>query len=278
MPKFILASDIDNTLTTKSQPLPDPVVAYLTELYEEGIEIVFMTGRVFTFAETCFRAIKFPYHLVLQNGAEVVRMPEKKLIETNYLDKDFLRWLESFHDDFIIYSGLERGDYCYFKPGVASEFALLFFEKIKSIVKLPWQSFETLDDIEQDKFPMIKCISPDKKVMQALEKEIHQHADVETALMTDVVDTKLSILLITAKGVDKGSALSQIKRDYSWTCPVIAAGDDNNDYTLLKSADARIIMPDATDKVMSLGGIMADSAENHGIINGIRQARSSLNI
>src|SRR3990167_9606246 len=87
VPKVVLASDIDKTLTDESKHVPDDVISYLAELHKQDWEIVLVTGRTFSYAMMSLEKINFPYYLAVQNGAEVLKMPEKTILFRNFLPK-----------------------------------------------------------------------------------------------------------------------------------------------------------------------------------------------
>ena len=116
----IIASDIDKTLTNKDHVIPNEVINYLKKCYIRGFEIVFITGRTFSFSKNALMACDFPYHLGVQNGAEVIKMPEREFCMQKFLSKDLVlkicEQIEFIDRDFVIYSGVELGDFCYYNP------------------------------------------------------------------------------------------------------------------------------------------------------------------
>ena len=84
---MILASDIDKTLTDPRGLIPDEVANYLGELHKQGCTIVLVTGRNFTYAMQSLEKFEFPYYLAVQNGAEILSMPEKEILYQTFLPK-----------------------------------------------------------------------------------------------------------------------------------------------------------------------------------------------
>ena len=56
---------------------------------------------------------------------------------------------------------------------------------------------------------------------------------------------------------------------------VIAAGDDYNDITMLKSADITVVMSTAPTEILALADIVAPPAVEMGIIEGLGKAVKS---
>ena len=134
MAKVIFASDIDKTLTDERHIIPDQVINYLGELHKEGWEIVLLTGRTFSFAMMSVEKIDFPFHLAVQNGAEVLKMPEKEILFQTFIEKEVVYKIDAicrqYQEDFLIYSGLEGGDFCYYRTSKFSPFFLDYLEKL----------------------------------------------------------------------------------------------------------------------------------------------------
>ena len=86
----IIATDIDRTLTNKDHKIPIDVIKYLKKCHDEGYEIVFITGRTFSFSKQVLKECDFPYHLGVQNGAEVLKMPEEEFRMQKFLTKDIV--------------------------------------------------------------------------------------------------------------------------------------------------------------------------------------------
>jgi HAD superfamily hydrolase (TIGR01484 family) len=275
-PKGIFASDIDNTLTNRRHLIPDVVEDYLKSLHQNGWEIVFLTGRSYSFAKMSIGKFVMPYHLGVQNGAEVFSMPSKKLITREFVPKEVLRILEEILDGeeshFLAYSGMERGDFCYYAPSRFSEKMLEYLELLMLTATHPWVAYESLDEIEQKSFPLIKCVGERSK-LEEVRKRIGDKYPLNITIIEDSVDPKHSILLINAKGVSKGDTLDKIIRENGWEgVYVIGAGDDENDITLLERSDFAISMGSKCPKLVEIADFIGKSSFENGIIEAIDKA------
>jgi hydroxymethylpyrimidine pyrophosphatase-like HAD family hydrolase len=279
MAKVVFASDIDKTLTDERHIIPDEVVIYLEGLYKKGFEIVLLTGRTFSFAMMSVEKISFPFYLAVQNGAEVLKMPEKEIIFQTFMQKPVLAQLDriyhQYEEDFLIYSGLEMGDFCYYRRSRFSPFYLEYLEKLKKISAADWVEIESILDIKQTKFPLIKCLGPHFS-LEKIRGRLLDDRSVASSLITDTVDPNLSILLLTHSQVDKGNVLKKIKKKYKWNCKIIAAGDDNNDITLLQGADIGIAMKTGSKDLQLHADIIANSSYELGIISALEEAEKRL--
>jgi len=269
-PKGIFASDIDNTLTDRRHLIPDVVEDYLSNLHKNGWEIVFLTGRTYSFAKMSIGKFTIPYHLGVQNGAEVFTIPHKKPLKKEFVSKEVLPVLEKILDGkeshFLAYSGMERGDFCYYAPSRFSEEMLDYLELLMPIAENPWIPYESLDEIEQKSFPVIKCIGSRKELTE-VRKEREKSFPLNITIIEDSVDPKHSILLINAKGVSKGDTLDKIIHENGWEgVYVIGAGDDENDISLLERADFGISMGSKCPKLVEIADLIGKSSFENGII------------
>lgn len=116
----LIACDIDGTLTDGTHLIPDQVVDYLHELHDAGWQIALITGRMYSFAKRAIANVNFPYYLGIQNGADILSMPDEKRVDRAYLDSSVLSSLDQLYEDvdsdYLIYGGYEKGDLCYWRP------------------------------------------------------------------------------------------------------------------------------------------------------------------
>lgn len=278
MTKMIFASDIDKTLTDERHLIPDEVINYLEGLHQKGWEIVLLTGRTFSFAMMSVEKITFPFYLALQNGAEVLKMPEKETIFQTFLPKSVAYFVDGiyreFGEDFLLYSGLEKGDFCYYRTSRFSPWFLNYIEKLKPLASGEWVEVDGLEEIPQTSFPLIKGLGSITD-LKAIQKRLASIELTTSSIIFDSVEPKMSILLITHKEVNKGIALNKLKKHCGWTSPIIAAGDDNNDIPLLEAADIRIAMKTGSPELQKIATILAESSYELGIIAALEQIKGT---
>lgn len=271
-PKVIFASDIDNTLTDERHIIPDRVIEELRRRQESGWQLFFLTGRAFSFAIQSTQAFQIPYLLGVQNGAEVLEMPERKVISRHFLLKEILHDLEEAfcgHSvGFIIYSGLDEGDFCYYEPKKFSNDMLAYFEKLQALSSIAWKPIHSTKEIVASGFPLIKGFGSRKELQKIRDKLLALKA-VQASVITDSVDANKAILLITAQGVDKGSILRKIVQEKGWRAPIIAAGDDENDVSLLQQGDIAICVNGGSEELKSIADYVTPPSRQLGILQAL---------
>lgn len=267
-----IALDIDGTLTCKLDSIPEPVSNYLESLSKDGWNIMILTGRAFSYFSHVKYAFKFPYYLALQNGADILKMPEKKLVKRTYLTIEDLKTVETIYEgeeDLIVYSGFEQGDFCYFRPEKFSSHLLDHIEHLKTLSAKPWQQVKAFDFHADFSFPLIKCFGA-KESMRKIEERLNLTSNIQAAMIADPIGKIIHFNLVTHSSATKGNALRSIIG--SNRTKLIAAGDDRNDLSMFKEADVRIVMETAPKEVLAHADIIAPPASACGIIEALEKA------
>lgn len=275
----IIATDIDRTLTNRDHIIPQDVITYLEKSHKEGFEIVFLTGRPFSFASRALRGCNFPFHLGVQNGAEVLKMPEKTFRSQKFLTKDVVLKIcaaAQFIDrDFVIYSGAEHGDYCYYNPKKFSGAGKEYVESLKKYGAAHWKEVDSFENIQREVFPMMRLFGT-LVDMESLKKKVLELANVCCVILNDVTRENTFVLMITEKEVDKGHSLRRLIEHYDWQGCVIGCGDDLNDISLFDAVDISIGMENGHPQLLKKATIIAKPSYNMGIIEALDEAKGMM--
>jgi hydroxymethylpyrimidine pyrophosphatase-like HAD family hydrolase len=270
-----IALDIDGTITDESHHAPPQVVHFLHLLEEKGWELIFLTGRTYSFGYRVVKEFDFPFYLAVQNGADILYMPHKELIARHYLDNAVIPVLEKAYQgenqDFIVYAGYERGDLCYYRPERFSPALIEHLHKIMALSPEPWKSVRSFDFENGVSFPLAKCLGT-KEAMQRINALLQVFPGVSATMIRDPLGEGIYLNLVTAEQATKGAALQIIKQVIGDGGPVIAAGDDLNDISMLQNADVKIVMASAPPEMHSMATILAGYGQHHGIIEALTKA------
>ena len=271
--KGIIAFDIDGTLTHQLDWIDPKVVRALQELGERGWQVALLTGRIFSFAWQILQNLHFPYLLAVQNGADIMAMPGKEHLQQNYLSPDILPEIEAAcegnSEDFIIYAGIDKGDFCYYRPKHFSKKVIHYLNKLESLGAAPWQSsdFVFAKDV---RFSLIKCFG-EEGAMRKVHDKLQNNPNIEVSLICDPVDPSFYLNLITHPHANKGAVVHFLREHFN-TPLVIAAGDDRNDIKMLQEADIAIAIETAPEEVLACADIRARPASELGILKAIEEA------
>ena len=273
--KGTIALDIDGTITVEHHALPDKVVRYLVGLVNEGWRLIFITGRTFAWGYAVLRFLPVDYYMAVQNGAIIIEMPSRKIISKKYLDRSIFPQMNAICEkepsDFVIYAGFERNDQCYYRP---KRFSKELLEYVKArVVALGelWEAVDAYDDLNLVEFPSVKCfgtIESAQRIAHAIESQLGLHVP----LIKDPFDENYYVAQATHPIVNKGQALRDLMTHTQRNGTIIAAGDDNNDRSMLAAAHVKVVMETAPKEMRDQADIIAPSARNLGIIQGLQEA------
>ncbi len=271
-----IALDIDGTITDKSHSVPQSVIDYLRHLYTDGWQIMFITGRAFSFGYATLKIFDFPYFLAVQNGADILQMPDRRSVSRYYLDAQTIQTIEQLYvdekEDFIIYTGVDRGDFCYYRPNRFSPGLLAHLHKIMPLSREPWRAVDDFHFAPHEKFPLVKCLGF-KQPMERMCENLNTIPHLVSTLIRDPLDAdQIYLNLVTHEQATKGKALLHAIKEFGERGVVIAAGDDSNDLPMLEVADFKIIMETAPKSMHSLANLIAPTADRGGIVPALQEA------
>lgn len=271
----IIALDIDGTVTAEAHAIPAEVVSFLEQLQKENWAFLFITGRTFKWAYSSLEALKMPYYLAVQNGAILLKMPEREIVKSCYLNASLIPQMSEIchglNTDFIIYSGYENQDICYYRPNSFSMDHLNYLKARTAALKENWQEVENFDLLGIEAVASLKFIEKEsliKKIIQEIEQKLHLHIP----LNRDPFNEQYFVAQATHSDATKGNALKAFSKMFEYRGPIIAAGDDYNDVSMLEQADIKIVMGNAPGPLLLMADIIAPPVSKMGIINGLQHA------
>lgn len=277
--KGLIALDIDGTLTADKHLIPHEVVDYLTALEKEGWAFMFITGRPFIWANQTLEILPFPFLFAVQNGALLLELPSKKIIKRNYLTPECLLPLDNIcrahGTDFVIYSGYENEDLCYYRTEYFSEDMLGYLMQRKEALVETWLELPSFNQLPVQAFTSLKCFAKEDSAMQ-LSLEIENRLGLHSPPIRDPFRENFFIVQATHPMASKGKILEEVIAASGFQGPVIAAGDDNNDLCMLKAAKIKIAMENAPSTLLEIADIIAPPASQNGLIVGLAQALERL--
>jgi hydroxymethylpyrimidine pyrophosphatase-like HAD family hydrolase len=275
-----IALDIDGTITLDKYSVPREVTAYLRQLHQEGWNITLVTGRPFAFASMALTEFDFPYILMPQNGSIALEMPAKKVLFKKYISSTVIPLVEQAYvgidSDFLVYAGYEKGDFCYWRPQRFSKDDLQYLEDLQQRQKEKWQAVDRFNPAQMGDFPLIKCFGP-KHRMEKVATRLKATHLFQIAHIRDPFVEDYTILLVTDQKASKGASLTELTHLKGRGALIIAAGDDENDISLLQAADIKIAMAHAPESLQEVASFIAPPTKEHGIIKALQMATRDAN-
>lgn len=273
--KGIIALDIDGTVTANSHSLDLEVIDALSRLAEEGWRFIFLTGRPFQWSFQTLKSLPFPFALAVQNGAILLEMPSRKILSRKYLTNAILPQMEAIcqdqKTDFVVYSGLENDDWCYYRPMHFPPPVLSYVLQRSAYLGEKWQSIEVFSNLPISLFSAVKFFVKEQKAFtlsQNIEKNLGLHAPPNR----DPYNHDYFVIQATHPEATKGRVLKDFVQLIEASGPIIAAGDDHNDLSMLQVAHIKIVMANAPSELLDLADIIAPPANQKGIIQGLTEA------
>ncbi len=276
--KRYLALDIDGTLTTDKYQIPKQVIEYLKKLNQNGWNIILTTGRTYSFTKKMLEQIDFPFLFSMQNGSTVLQLPQKEVLLHYSLHHDTLHTVKQIVSEsegfMIVYSGYHEGkDICYWKNHTLKEEYFAYVKTLKGREAEEWVQVEDLSSEEVKSLSLIKIVGT-KDEMTSLMFLLKKNLLEEITLIQDPFDARYHLILITNPQATKGKTIEKLTKQEPSI--VIAAGNDDNDYSLLQAADYRIAMPSSPKHLIEIADLVAPPVEEHGIISALEEAIKSV--
>jgi len=281
MIKGLIALDIDGTLTNDPRHIDPRVVSFLKdEIYANGWQVMFLTGRSYTFGHKPLEVFDFPFYFGTQNGAALFKMPGKEVVKEHFLPREELCELEEIankqNQSFLVYSGEKLGDFCYYHGARYTEEEKAYLAELAQFSIVPWQDSGPFETIEQGAFPMLKAFGSFEE-MQALKTAVDRPS-LACTLVHDPFRREQNgyYLLVNAANATKGAILkelAEIDTKQEHVRPkIIAAGDDENDVSMFRVADVPIVMETAPKRLLTHAKVIAKPASELGIIDALKKA------
>lgn len=270
-----IALDIDGTITLDKYSVPKEVTAYLKKLHLENWNIAMATGRPVTFASMALKEFDFPFTFLAQNGSVALEMPEKKLLFKSYIPAKAIGFIEKAYEgidsDFLIYAGYDHGDFCFWRPKRFSREEIDYLKDLQTRQNEKWQAVEHFSSLPLENFPLVKCFGHESR-LDVIVKRLESSGEFQISKIRDPFVEGLHILLITDSHTSKGKSFSRVLEMKGRGGHVIAAGDDENDISLLEVADTKIAMDHAPSTLQEIATFIAPPTKDLGIIKALKMA------
>lgn len=273
--KGIIALDIDGTAAVPGQAIAHEVALYLKQLMHDQWQLIFITGRSYQFGCRALHPLSFPYFLAVQNGAILLEMPSKNIVGKKYLDRSIIPAMQEICEgtpsDFVIYAGIEHQDRCFYREQHFSPVLLDYLKERTKAFQETWIPLPSFEHLDIDAFPSVKCFGLERSAIEIAQR-IEQELGLHVPLIRDPFNFDYFVAQATHPKVNKGQAIHDLEFLLNCEGPIIAAGDDYNDSSMLAVADIKVVMSTAPAELQQVADVIAPQASEHGIIAGLNAA------
>lgn len=277
--KYLIALDIDGTITDHTTEIPVKIIDFLHKCSQNDALIAFVTGRFYPYAQAQLNRLPFPFYLACQNGAQLYQMPERKNLYNFYVSKDLIMMIDQLtHDleeDFIVYGDQNLDFQVFYRDQKFSQKMLSHIFKLDSSSYHPFIKINSFTDLPARAFPCVKHFGTIQQTKPFYDKV--SRLPIEISMIKEPSSKDYYMNLITHQKASKGEAISNLLKIVDRDMPIIAAGNDLNDVTLLKKADIGIAVgPRAPTELKNCAKILCDSHQDLDL--AIEKAKKQLGI
>lgn len=254
----LIASDIDETLISRDQKVPERNKEAIKKAIDKGIIITLATGRgpyeVFDIPEQA-GVIADDRYIICCNGAVIMNVKTKKVVDLVDMDFDYARKIFAFAYEnnltFYLYT-LDK------KYGINLSDDSIVAEKHINI--LDTDNIEFLKDETVLKL-IIK--NTDMNKLQALEVDIAKLSNYEL----EISYSSNMYMEINAKGVNKAVALKKVCDYYGIDLKdVLAIGDNHNDVAMLEEVGRSVAVKNARLQVKQTADYITQQDNSKGAV------------
>ena len=259
----IFFTDLDATLLTDDKMILDGSRRTLEEMLRREYPVVFCTGRVLHSAAVQVRRIGFYLpgcYLICYNGGQVFEIAGEKILYSNSLSADLVAacFRTAAEEDVHIqaYAGFDAGTVLARRPSP-------HLDSYCAVQKLEQMIVEDVTAHIGASTPKMLAIETDREKMDRFREKVH-------ARVGDRVDLFMSsntYLELVPPGINKGNAVRFLCEHLG--IPVensVAAGDAENDISMLQAAGVGAAVANAQDAVKASADYVSDLDNNHDAV------------
>lgn len=277
--KGIMALDIDGTLVEGVTAIPAKTQKFLEMCVLKGWKIVLITGRTYPLSLSSLQGLSFPFKLAPQNGAYLIEWPADRIISSQYLSSEKIEKVvaitASVDCAIQICWGKEKEYQVWMVEKAHSPALDDFLKKRQAKTKEPWSVAPWTDALQQISVPSVKILG-DRSSLTKVVAELKSCIKVHAPINSDPFVIGWAVCQVTDFCASKGNVVDDLRRMYGHEYPVIGAGNDFNDMSMLEKVDIAIAMEEAPNELLNIADIIAPSIRKEGVIEALEIALSKV--
>lgn len=251
----LVASDMDHTLLTEDNKLPEGFGGYVDRLYEKKIHFIAASGRPMYSLKEMFTEYEDRMGFISDNGALIEA--DGKIIYKNLIpEADYKKMIQFVRSQEVGIPLLCALD---------SVYILKEHKCYESIYKRFFSKISYVDDLqlvssEANKFTVFFPEHDAKEYLNTVysnEFGRQYHVTIGGDEWIDIMN----------EGINKGSAIKVLAEYYELSLDqTMAFGDTYNDIEMLRIANFSYVMKNASEEMKQYGKYQADSNQNYGVL------------
>ena len=260
----LVAIDLDGTLLNSQEVISEENKIALKMVADIGIKVVICSGRVYSRASIIAGRLGLDGPLITCNGAVVKDMKTEQILYSEYLgNEDCFRIIDLCHEK-NLYFHVYVGD-------------TMFTERIAYASRNLWESNKNVPEEEQVDVKLVSNIkdmlgkipTPATKFV-IIDEDLDALFDARNILSEidsiEITSSHFDNFEVMSKGVNKGKALKFIAENFDINREeIIAIGDNENDYSMIKFAGLGIAMGNAENSVKEIADYITLTNDQNGV-------------
>jgi hypothetical protein len=265
----MVAVDMDGTLLDSNKVISQENIEALFRLKDNGIKVVFATGRIIESAMSYAHAIGFEPDYVTANGATIAygNIFEHLPIRV----EDVVEYARACEEIGVGYNIITEHHtyYC----GSLKFYDIYYYDNpmVKNSHIISKSLFDTIDDI-RDVLHGETIIKMDMYAQDLdLIKAIGGRLDHEEY---NIIHPEEDYIELMHRQASKGNSVNKVARVYDiQTQEIIAIGDSGNDLSMFEQCGLSISMGNAREKIKQATMMTTDTNDNSGVAKALRQLK-----
>ncbi|MCX7745592.1 MAG: Cof-type HAD-IIB family hydrolase [Clostridia bacterium] len=266
----LLAIDLDGTLLNSDKRISEVNLNSVRNAVDRGVKVVVCSGRVFKGARAYARQIGLKGPLISSNGAVIKEIDTEEVIYQNLLNlEDALKVIEICHQERV-----------YFHSYIGD---VMYTENRECPSKSYWKGNDELPEEDRVEIRVVEDFgrvvresgtTPAKFVIISKEPEklAKTREYIKEISGVDVMSSHYDNFEIVNRGVNKGNALKILSQRYQVTAQeLMAIGDNENDFAMLKFAGIKIAMGNADEKIKEISDYVTLTNDQNGVSKAIEK-------
>ncbi len=251
----LIVSDIDGTLVNSSRQISDRTKIAIHKFQSLGGVFAIATGRIEESAKGFYNELQLDSPAILYNGAKIVELKNNKCLMESILEEEHfsqaVKLLSELNYDAIVYSN-----------GKA------YVRNINDTIRT-YMEKDSVQCIQVDDF--MSCIEgkPNKILIigdSSILAKFLVDFESRCKIKPNAVKSEANYLEILPRNTSKGEALKNLAEHLKIPMEQIAAAGDNmNDYEMLREAGLGIAVSNAVPRLFDAADLIAKSNDEDGI-------------
>ncbi|MBL4679389.1 MAG: HAD family phosphatase [Pseudomonadales bacterium] len=263
----LIALDLDGTLALKDHKISPATRNALTQLHNDGIEVVISTGRRFRTAQYVIDNLDFETYCIC-NGGALVKDPQKVTVLDSTFSKQEFTIITTLARKYDLAIAAQRDAHTIGGPDFIIDNAVEWHSGISSYYKNNLDYAHGADLLkldEQNNYLALATFDKESKLegfVSELEKDNRFNVTVVTQFGGDAHYCE-----VTQRHVDKWYGLRHVAEVFGLQVNnICAVGDELNDLSMVGAAGLGVAMGNAHDKLKSISDFICGSNEDDGLL------------